>query len=81
MLIRRNLKWSVILQYTGKSLRYYLILFVGVYLRHDYEAPFENRLEDGPLAALSLPIETHLREPWGHKNFPLPKDNTQGVVL
>lgn len=45
------------------------------------EDPFENRLEDVPLTALSLTIETNLKEQWGDGNFPRPKDNAQGVVL
>jgi putative membrane protein len=45
------------------------------------EDPFENRLEDVPLTALSLTIETNLKEQWGEQNFPRPKDNAQGVVL
>jgi putative membrane protein len=45
------------------------------------EDPFENRLEDVPLTALSLTIETNLKEQWGDKNFPLPQKSPQGVVL
>jgi putative membrane protein len=45
------------------------------------EDPFENRLEDVPLTKLSLTIETNVKEQWGDKNFPQPKDTTKGVVL
>jgi len=45
------------------------------------EDPFENRLEDVPLTALSLTIETNLKEQWGDQNLPRPKENVQGVVL
>nr|WP_255651088.1 bestrophin family ion channel [Cesiribacter sp. SM1] len=38
------------------------------------EDPFENRLEDVPLTALSLTIETNLKEQWGADNFPTSKD-------
>jgi putative membrane protein len=34
------------------------------------EDPFENRPEDVPLTALSLTIETNLKEHWGDKDFP-----------
>ena len=45
------------------------------------EDPFENRLEDVPLTALSLTIETNLKEQWGDHNFPLPQQSPPGVVL
>lgn len=45
------------------------------------EDPFENRLEDVPLTALSLTIEINLKEQWGDKNFPLSKKYPKGVVL
>lgn len=45
------------------------------------EDPFENRLEDVPLTALSLTIETNVKEQWGDKNFPALKDNTPGVIM
>jgi ion channel-forming bestrophin family protein len=45
------------------------------------EDPFENRLEDVPLTALSLTIETNLKEQWGDKNFPVSKNTSKGVVL
>jgi putative membrane protein len=45
------------------------------------EDPFENKLEDVPLTALSLTIETNLKEQWGDNNFPTPKDTRKGVVL
>lgn len=45
------------------------------------EDPFENRLEDVPLTALSLTIETNLKEQWGSDNFPSPKDTQKGVVF
>ncbi|MFB9864424.1 bestrophin family protein [Rufibacter immobilis] len=45
------------------------------------EDPFENRLEDVPLTALSLGIETNLKEHLGDRNFPAQKDSSNGVVL
>lgn len=45
------------------------------------EDPFENRLEDVPLTALSLTIETNLKEQWGDPRFPAKKDATNGVVF
>jgi putative membrane protein len=45
------------------------------------EDPFENRLEDVPLTALSLTIETNVKEQWGDQNFPRPKENAEGVML
>ncbi|GAB3814968.1 bestrophin family ion channel [Pontibacter rugosus] len=45
------------------------------------EDPFENRLEDVPLTALSLTIETNLKEQWGDKNFPAKPKNKEGIVL
>ncbi|WP_026464315.1 bestrophin family protein [Adhaeribacter aquaticus] len=45
------------------------------------EDPFENRLEDVPLTALSLTIETNVKEQWGDTNFPAKKDAPDGIVL
>ncbi|AHM58339.1 hypothetical protein D770_00315 [Flammeovirgaceae bacterium 311] len=45
------------------------------------EDPFENKLEDVPLTALSITIETNLKEQWGDRDFPLPRDSRKGVVL
>jgi putative membrane protein len=45
------------------------------------EDPFENRLEDVPITSLSLTIETNVKEQWGDKNFPQPKDTSRGVIL
>lgn len=45
------------------------------------EDPFENRLEDVPLTALSLTIETNLKEQWGDPNFPTKKETSHGIVL
>ncbi|MCC9167728.1 bestrophin family protein [Pontibacter harenae] len=45
------------------------------------EDPFENRLEDVPLTALSMTIETNLKEQWGSKDFPSPKQAYDGVVF
>lgn len=45
------------------------------------EDPFENRLEDVPLTALSLTIETNLKEQWGSKDFPSPRQASHGAVL
>ncbi|WP_199200287.1 bestrophin family protein [Adhaeribacter arboris] len=45
------------------------------------EDPFENRLEDVPLTALSLTIETNLKEQWGALDFPAKKHPPGGIVL
>lgn len=45
------------------------------------EDPFENRIEDVPLTSLSLGIETVVKEQWGDKNFPAPKEYPKGIVL
>ncbi|QMU28185.1 bestrophin family protein [Adhaeribacter radiodurans] len=45
------------------------------------EDPFENRLEDVPLTALSLTIETNLKEQWGDPDFPAKKHAPGGIVL
>ncbi|WP_207424655.1 bestrophin family protein [Desertivirga brevis] len=45
------------------------------------EDPFENRIEDVPLTALSITIETNLKEQLGEKEFPKPKDYYRGIVL
>lgn len=47
------------------------------------EDPFENRLEDTPMTALSLTIETNLREQLGEPavNFPEKYNAERGVVL
>ncbi|WP_240773392.1 bestrophin family protein [Pontibacter sp. SGAir0037] len=45
------------------------------------EDPFENRLEDVPLTALSLGIETVTKEQWGDKNFPEKKPPVDGVMM
>lgn len=36
MLVRRNLKWSVLFHYTWKSMLYYLVLAIVVYLFYNY---------------------------------------------
>jgi ion channel-forming bestrophin family protein len=45
------------------------------------EDPFENRLEDVPMTALSLTIETNLKEQWGDTDFPKPKPPVKGIVF
>jgi putative membrane protein len=45
------------------------------------EDPFENRLEDVPLTALSLTIETNLKEQWGDPHFPAKSQAPDGIVL
>ena len=45
------------------------------------EDPFENRFEDVPLTALSLTIETNLKEQWGDKDFPKRQKAQGGIVL
>ncbi len=64
MLIQRNLKWSVILQYTWKSLLYYLILSVTVYLLHDHFTVFHLHLPFSTITAMSTALAIFL----GFKN-------------
>jgi putative membrane protein len=45
------------------------------------EDPFENRLEDVPLTALSLTIETNLKEHWGDPSLPQTSGDGKGVLL
>lgn len=45
------------------------------------EDPFENRLEDVPLTALSLTIETNVKEQWGDKDFPARQTTQEGIVF
>jgi putative membrane protein len=45
------------------------------------EDPFENRMEDVPLTALSLTIETNLKEQWGDPHFPTKNHAPNGIVL
>lgn len=45
------------------------------------EDPFENKLEDVPLTALSLTIETNIKEQWGDADFPLRQKPQEGIVL
>ncbi len=68
------------------SLRHRLVHRTGFLYAHPHplkriEDPSENRLEDVPLAALGLTIETNLKEQWGDKDFPQLKVNPRGVVL
>lgn len=45
------------------------------------EDPFENKLEDVPLTALSLTIETNMKEQWGTKDFPLRAKSKEDIIL
>ncbi|PMD90525.1 hypothetical protein BWI97_23975 [Siphonobacter sp. BAB-5405] len=45
------------------------------------EDPFENRMEGIPMTAMSLTIETNLKEHWGDKDLPKPQPAVKGVVL
>jgi putative membrane protein len=45
------------------------------------EDPFENRLEDVPLTALCLSIETNLKEQLGDTDFPKKAQATKGIVF
>lgn len=45
------------------------------------EDPFENKLEDVPLTALSLTIETNIKEQWGDADFPIRQKTQEGIVL
>lgn len=45
------------------------------------EDPFENQVEGIPMTAMSLTIETNLKEHWGDKDFPQPQPAVKGVVL
>ena len=45
------------------------------------EDPFENRMDDTPLTAISLTIETNLKEMMGDKNFPKKATEVEGVIF
>ena len=45
------------------------------------EDPFENRLEDVPLTALCISIETNLKEQWGDKDLPSKAQAEKGIVF
>jgi putative membrane protein len=64
MLIERNLKWNVILHYTWKSMLYYLLLAIVVFLLHDYYQVFHLHLPFSTITALSTALAIFL----GFKN-------------
>ncbi len=70
-----------ILHYTRKSMLYYLLLAVAVYLLHAHYGVFHLHWPFTTLTALSLTIETNLKEQWGDKNSPPLNDYPRGVVL
>ncbi|HMI65010.1 MAG TPA: bestrophin family ion channel [Cyclobacteriaceae bacterium] len=45
------------------------------------EDPFENRLEDVPLTALCISIETNLKEQWGDTDFPSKAQANKGIIF
>ncbi|RNI25718.1 bestrophin family protein [Rufibacter latericius] len=64
MILDRNLKWEVIVHYTWKSMLYYLLLSVVVYLLHDYFEVLQLHLPFSTLTALSTALAIFL----GFKN-------------
>lgn len=45
------------------------------------EDPFENRLDDTPLTALSITIETNMKEQWGEKDLPPKPEAVKGILF
>ncbi len=64
MLVSKNLKWRLILFYTWKSLLYYTLLAVTVFLLHDYFKLFNLSIPFNTIAALSTALAIFL----GFKN-------------
>ncbi|MBC3538544.1 bestrophin family protein [Rufibacter sediminis] len=64
MILDRNLKWEVIVFYTWKSMLYYLLLSVAVYLIHGYYEVVQLHLPFSTLTALSTALAIFL----GFKN-------------
>lgn len=64
MIIQRNLKWSVVFYYTWKSMLYYIVLSISVYLLHDYFEVFHLHLPFNTITALSTALSIFL----GFKN-------------
>ena len=60
MLVRRNLKWSVVLFYTWKSMLYYIILALAVYLLHDFFDVWELHIPFTAITALSTALAIFL---------------------
>ncbi|ALI99793.1 bestrophin family protein [Rufibacter tibetensis] len=64
MLVRRNLKWSVIAHYTWKSMLYYTLLAIAVFLLHDHFEVLKLHLPFSTITALSTALAIFL----GFKN-------------
>ncbi len=60
MLVKRNLKWSVIFYYTWKSMFYYIGLAVVVYLLHDFFKVYELHIPFTAISALSTALAIFL---------------------
>ncbi|MDR6195378.1 bestrophin family ion channel [Siphonobacter sp. SORGH_AS_0500] len=64
MFVQRNLKWSIIVHYTWRSMIYYFALSFSVYLLHDYYDLFHLHLPFSTITALSTALSIFL----GFKN-------------
>lgn len=60
MLVNRSLNWRLIIHYTWKSLAYYIILAIGVYLLHDYFKIWELHLSFTAISAMSTALAIFL---------------------
>jgi len=64
MIISRNIKWNLILFYTWKSLLYYTLLSIGVYLLHDHFKLLNLSIPFTTITAISTALAIYL----GFKN-------------
>ncbi|MFD2065973.1 bestrophin family protein [Pontibacter silvestris] len=64
MITRRNLKWRLVVHYTWKSMLYYMLLSIAVYLLHDYFELLHLHLPFNTITALSTALAIFL----GFKN-------------
>ena len=60
MLVRRNLNWIVIFHYTWKSMTYYIILAIVVYLLHDYFKIWQLHIPFSAISAMSTALAIFL---------------------
>jgi hypothetical protein len=74
LITAQNLKWGVILRYTWKSMLYYVLLSVAVYLLHNYDRFHQLHLPFTTMTALSTALAILLSfknnnayERWGGK--------------
>ncbi|MTI29680.1 hypothetical protein E1171_02545 [Cytophagales bacterium RKSG123] len=55
---------------------YVMLEYVGKHIEH----PFENLVNDTPLNALSITIETNLRQDLGEEDLPEPEELIDGIL-